>query len=140
MHGASGTPGPAGGARIAPIVLKTIVVSTIAYVLTNLVHQSGDELWKIAVSVVIGGSALIIQCMVDFEQRLAEMETGQRECSREHQEHFMQLSEAAGLLRELFPARPATRASPPGRIRTCRPAPPPAWLPRPTGGPAPARR
>ncbi|MGW0964925.1 hypothetical protein [Streptomyces sp. NPDC002516] len=105
MHGASGTPGPTGGGmRIAPIVLKTlvtVVVSTIAYVLTNLVHQSGDELWKIAVSVVIGGSALIIQYMVDFEQRLADMETGQRERGREQQEHFMQLSEAAGLLREL---------------------------------------
>ncbi|MGY3201578.1 DUF6879 family protein [Streptomyces sp. TE5632] len=112
MHGAPPTPGPAaGGLRVAPIVLKilvTIVVSTVAYVLTNLVNQSGDELWKIAVSVVIGGSALIVQYMVDFEQRLGTVETGHREQSRELEAQFNKLSEAAGLLSELDQAGMST--------------------------------
>ncbi|MFJ8104724.1 DUF6879 family protein [Streptomyces sp. NPDC096132] len=106
MDGASGTPGPAtaGGVRIAPVVLKTlisVVVSTVAYVITNLVNQSGEELWQLAVSIVIGGSALIVQYMVDFEQRLATMERGQRQRTQELHDHFVRLSEAAGLLSEL---------------------------------------
>lgn len=113
MAGASGTPGSGGtgGVRIAPVVLKTlitIVVSTVAYVITNLVNQSGDDLWKLAVSIVIGGSALIVQYMVDFEQRLATMETGQRDRTRELHDHFVQLSEAAGLLSELDQAGMST--------------------------------
>jgi hypothetical protein len=89
-------------------VLITVVVSTVAYVLTNLVNQSGDDLWKIAVSVVIGGSALIVQYMVDFEQRLATVETGHRERNRELAVQFNQLSEAAGLLSELDQAGMST--------------------------------
>ncbi|MFI7497772.1 hypothetical protein ACIBVL_04535 [Streptomyces sp. NPDC049687] len=113
MDGASGTPGSAGtgGVRIAPVVLKTlitVVVSTVAYVITNLVNQSGDDLWKLAVSIVIGGSALIVQYMVDFEQRLTAMETGQRDRTRELHDHFVQLSEAAGLLSELDQAGMST--------------------------------
>ncbi|WP_340379708.1 hypothetical protein U5640_30540 [Streptomyces sp. SS7] len=113
MDGASGTPGPAttGGVRIAPVVLKTlitVVVSTVAYVITNLVNQSGDDLWKLAVSIVIGGSALIVQYLVDFEQRLTAMETGQRRRTEELHEHFVHLSEAAGLLSELDQAGMST--------------------------------
>ncbi|MFF1272936.1 DUF6879 family protein [Streptomyces marokkonensis] len=89
-------------------ILVTVVVSTVAYVLTNLVDQSGDELWKIAVAVVIGGSALIVQYMVDFEQRLVTVETGHRERSRELGVQFNQLSEAAGLLSELDEAGMST--------------------------------
>lgn len=112
MQGDPGTPGPATmGVRVAPLVLKvliTVVVSTVAYVLTNLVDQSGDELWKIAVAVVIGGSALIVQYMVDFEQRLATVETGHRERSRRLEEHFDHLSDAAALLSDLDEAGMST--------------------------------
>jgi hypothetical protein len=87
MDGEPGIPGPtAGGLRISPVVLKTlvtIVVATIAYVITNLINQSQDELWKLAVSIVIGGAALIVQYMVDFEQRLASVETGHHEHRRD---------------------------------------------------------
>ncbi|MFI9831106.1 hypothetical protein ACIHIX_25910 [Streptomyces sp. NPDC051913] len=112
MQGDPGTPQPAThGVHVSPLILKiliTIVVSTGAYVLTNLVKQSGDELWKIAVAVVIGGSTLIVQYMVDFEQRLATVETGHVERSRRTDEHFDHLSDAAALLSDLDEAGMST--------------------------------
>lgn len=106
MDGEPGTPGagPRSGVQIAPVVLKTlitVVVGTVAYVLTNLIDQSQDELWKLAMSIVIGGSALIVQYMVDFEKRLGSVETGQRTQTRELHDHYTRLSDAAGLLHEL---------------------------------------
>ncbi|XUL88007.1 hypothetical protein ACQ86D_16120 [Streptomyces galilaeus] len=53
-------------------------MATIAYVITNLINQSQDEMWQLAVSIVIGGAALIVQYMIDFERRLASVEGGQR--------------------------------------------------------------
>lgn len=83
MDGEPGTPGPAtGGLRISPVVLKiliTVAVGTVTYVLTNVIDQSQEELWQIVLAVVIGGAALIVQYMVDFEQRLGAVETGQRQ-------------------------------------------------------------
>lgn len=112
MHGAPGTPGPgAGGVRIAPIVLKilvTVVVSTGIYALTELLNLTGDKLWQIAVSVVIGGSVFIVQYLIDFERRLDTVETGHREHSRELGVQFNQLSEAAGLLSDLDEAGMST--------------------------------
>ena len=112
MHGAPGTPGAgAGGVRIAPIVLKilvTVVVSTGIYTLTELLDLTGDKLWQIAVSVVIGGSVFIVQYMIDFERRLDTVETGHREHSRELGVQFNQLSEAAGLLSDLDEAGMST--------------------------------
>ncbi len=121
MDGASGTPGPApaGGVRIPPVLLKTLVtfgVATIAYVITNLINQSQDELWKLAVSIVIGGAALIVQYMIDFERRLASVERGQlfqsgdiREALAAHhremkdmvQEKFQQVGDVTKLFSEL---------------------------------------
>ncbi|WP_460065447.1 hypothetical protein [Streptomyces sp. YKOK-I1] len=88
--------------------LITVVVSTVAYVITNLVNQSGDDLWKLAVSIVIGGSALIVQYLVDFEQRLSATEAGEQRRTQELHGHFVQLSEAAGLLSELDQAGMST--------------------------------
>ncbi|MFD4874875.1 hypothetical protein ACFWOB_16160 [Streptomyces sp. NPDC058420] len=53
-------------------------MATIAYVITNLIDQSQDEMWQLVVSIVIGGAALIVQYMIDFERRLASVEGGQR--------------------------------------------------------------
>ncbi|MGW1268856.1 hypothetical protein [Streptomyces sp. NPDC002491] len=106
MDGEPGTPGPGtrSGVQIAPVLLKTlvtVVVGTVAYVITNLIDQSQDELWKLAMSIVIGGSALIVQYMVDFEKRLDSVETGQHAQTRELHDHYTRLSDAAGLLHEL---------------------------------------
>ena len=112
MQGDPGTPGPAtSGMHVAPLVLKiliTVVVSMVAYALTNLVKQSGAELWKIAVAVVIGGAALIVQYMVDFEQRLGAVETSHVEHSRRLEEHFDHLSDAAAVLSDLDEAGMST--------------------------------
>ncbi|MFI6008944.1 hypothetical protein ACIBAG_08935 [Streptomyces sp. NPDC051243] len=75
--------------RIPPVVLKiliTVAVGTVTYVITQVIDQSQEELWQIALAVVIGGAALIVQYMVDFEQRLAAVETGQRQNRRELRE------------------------------------------------------
>ncbi|MFH9547689.1 DUF6879 family protein [Streptomyces sp. NPDC017435] len=95
---------PAGGTRIAPLLLKTlitVVVSMVAYGIADLLDLSQDVLEKIGMSIGIGGLTLIVQHMVDFERRLASMETGQRTRTRELYDNLHQLSEAAGLLSEL---------------------------------------
>ncbi|MEV6026960.1 DUF6879 family protein [Streptomyces sp. NPDC052036] len=84
-QGTTNTPRPE-GLRVPPLLLKTlvtVVVSIIAYVLTNALNQKQDEVWKLTISIVIGGSALIVQYMVDFERRLETMESGQRARIRE---------------------------------------------------------
>ncbi|MYS93777.1 MULTISPECIES: hypothetical protein [Streptomyces] len=91
MDGAPGAPttGTTGGLRVPPLLLKTLVtfvVATIAYVITNLIDQDQGELWKLAVSIVIGGAALIVQYLVDFERRLGLVQSGQDEQRREVQE------------------------------------------------------
>ncbi|MEU0406540.1 hypothetical protein ABZ307_01770 [Streptomyces griseorubiginosus] len=102
MDGEPGTPGrAAGGVRIPPVVLKvliTVAVGTATYVITNLVDQSQAELWQLALAVIIGGATLIVQYMVDFEQRLVAVETGQsqnrtdlRERLTEHHDEMTEL-------------------------------------------------
>jgi hypothetical protein len=74
---------------VPPLLLKTlvtVVVAIVAYVLTNALNQNQDEVWKLTVSIVIGGSALIVQYLVDFERRLETMETGQRTRIRDMKE------------------------------------------------------
>ncbi|MFE2421157.1 hypothetical protein [Streptomyces hokutonensis] len=85
--------------------LVTVVVATIAYVITNLINQSQDELWQLAVSIVIGGAALIVQYMIDFERRLASVEsalvTHHRDMKNLVSEKFMQVGEVTGIFGKL---------------------------------------
>jgi hypothetical protein len=110
MDGESGVlgPGSAGGVRIPPVLLKTlvtVVVATIAYVITNLINQSQDELWKLAVSIVIGGAALIVQYMIDFERRLTSVEsalvTHHRDMKNLVSEKFIQVGEVTEIFGKL---------------------------------------
>lgn len=82
-----GDGGPAaGGPRVPPVVLKiliTVAVATVTYVISNLIAPSQEDLWQLALAVVIGGAALIVQYMVDFEQRLEAVEAGRRQQNRE---------------------------------------------------------
>lgn len=79
MDGSSVTqvpPALPGPARIPPVLLKTLVtalIGAVSYALTNATNQ--PELWKITLSSFLGGAALIIQYMVDFERRLGSVET-----------------------------------------------------------------
>ncbi|MGW4913520.1 hypothetical protein [Streptomyces sp. NPDC004270] len=100
MDGEQGTSGP----KVPPIVLKTlitVVVGTVAYVITNVIDQSQDELWKLAVSIIIAGSALIVQYMVDFEQRLTEVEHGRRTGTRKILDEFARVHDVAEIIKGL---------------------------------------
>ncbi|MFF5478212.1 hypothetical protein ACFY5C_12875 [Streptomyces sp. NPDC012935] len=90
MDGEPGTPGPATrGLHIPPVVLKiliTLAVGTVTYVITNLIDQSDEDLWQLALAVVLGGATLIVQYMVDFERRLDSVERGQQHNGRDLRE------------------------------------------------------
>jgi hypothetical protein len=58
-----------------PILLKTILtalVGSATYLLTDATHQ--PEVWKLTTTIFLGGAALIIQFMIDFERRLGAVE------------------------------------------------------------------
>ncbi|NBM18399.1 DUF6879 family protein [Streptomyces sp. GC420] len=70
--GATGTGEPAG---VPPFLLKTLitaVVGGLTYALTNVTDQ--PEVWKLTASIFLGGAAMIIQYMIDFERRLGGVE------------------------------------------------------------------
>ncbi|MFJ8631284.1 hypothetical protein [Streptomyces sp. NPDC093568] len=106
MNGQQGTRGPAtGGLRIPPVVLKvlvTVAVATVTYVISNLIGPSEEDLWQIALAVLIGGAALIVQYLVDFEQRLGAVEAGQRQHRHELTELVDRGFERVGEVTELF--------------------------------------
>ncbi|MFF7328855.1 DUF6879 family protein [Streptomyces sp. NPDC090306] len=75
--------------HISKLLRKTLVTVLVAggtWVLTNVLNQSKDQVWLLTVSIVLGGAALIIQYLVDFEQRLESMEGGQETSIREMKE------------------------------------------------------
>ncbi|GCB49976.1 hypothetical protein [Streptomyces sp. NL15-2K] len=91
--------------RVPPLLLKiliTALVAVLAYVLTNLIDQKQGEMWKLTVSIVIGGATLIVQYLVDFERRLTEVETGQVTRIREMKES---LAAHHGAMRDLVDDR-----------------------------------
>ncbi|MFE2889400.1 hypothetical protein [Streptomyces sp. NPDC059272] len=73
--------------------------------ITNLINQSQDDLWKLTVSIVIGGAALIVQYMIDFERRMASMEvalgTRHQDLRNLVSEKFGQVSEVTGIFDRL---------------------------------------
>ncbi|MDC0766159.1 hypothetical protein [Streptomyces sp. HD] len=98
-------PAPTGGLRIPPVVLKVLItaaVGTTAYVISNLIAPSQEDLWQVALAVVIGGAALIVQYMVDFEERLGALENGQRQHRRELTELVDQGFRQVGEVTDLF--------------------------------------
>ncbi|KAF4409980.1 MULTISPECIES: DUF6879 family protein [Streptomyces] len=74
-RGSAGAPAaqPAG---VPPFLLKTLITAVIGgftYVMTNATDQ--PEVWKLTASIFVGGAAMIIQFMVDFERRLGGVES-----------------------------------------------------------------
>ncbi|MET7455353.1 DUF6879 family protein [Streptomyces sp. NPDC005574] len=55
--------------------LITVVTGGVAYVLTNVISPSQDDLWRVVVSVLFGGAILIVQFMITFAQQLGELRT-----------------------------------------------------------------
>lgn len=66
--------GPAGNvSSVLRKVLITAVTGGIAYAITTVAQQ--DPTWSVTLSVLIGGVALVIQFLTDFEARLQHLET-----------------------------------------------------------------
>jgi len=62
-----------GSRQIPAVVWKVIVTVALggaAYLITNITQQ--EEIWKITISVFISGAALIVQYLADFERHSAE--------------------------------------------------------------------
>ncbi|MFJ8360078.1 DUF6879 family protein [Streptomyces sp. NPDC093984] len=96
------------GQRSPNLLRKTLVTAVVAgatYFLTNVLNQDKNGVWQLTVSVVLGGAALIIQYLVDFEQRLNSMEQGldkyHLEMRREVEGAFVRISEATELFSEV---------------------------------------
>jgi hypothetical protein len=84
-------------------VLRKVVIALItggvAFVLTNLANK--DPLLSVTLSVLVGGSALVVQFLVEFESRLRELQLSQEEQARQIRaslgERFRAISEATEL-------------------------------------------
>jgi hypothetical protein len=95
-------------AGIRPLVMKTLVtavVAGVAYLVTNITSTHQSEMWKLTVSVLLGGAVLIVQYLVDFEQRLEAMEVGLNARSRDLADlvgaSFARVSEATELFSQV---------------------------------------
>jgi hypothetical protein len=82
------------GLRVPPVLLKILVTSLvflIALLVTNALDrkEGAGDVWNLTASVVIGGAALIVQYLVDFEKRLEEIETSQAELIRDVKDNLV---------------------------------------------------
>jgi hypothetical protein len=90
------------GRRLSEVVRKVVialVTGGVAFALTNLAEK--DPILSVTLSVLVGGSALVVQFLVEFESRLREVQVGQvdqaiqiRACV---DERFRAISEATEL-------------------------------------------
>jgi hypothetical protein len=86
MNGLPATTTTTRGLRVPPVLLKILVTSLvflIAYLVTNALDQKPGDVWNLTASVVIGGAALIVQYLIDFEKRLEEIESSQADLIRD---------------------------------------------------------
>jgi hypothetical protein len=88
--------------RLSKVMRKVVIAlitGGVAFVLTNLAKK--DPLLSITLSVLVGGSALVVQFLVQFENRLREVQLGQEEQARQIRacvdERFRAISEATEL-------------------------------------------
>lgn len=65
--------GSAGNTSVLRKVLITAFTGGVAYAITTVAQQ--DPTWSVTLSVLIGGVALVIQFLIDFEGRLQQLET-----------------------------------------------------------------
>lgn len=83
--------------------VTTILTGGLTFLITNALNQ--PQATSITLSILIGGTALIIRFLVDFERRLAAVERlekeGQAETKRLVQDTFGEISDATALYRKL---------------------------------------
>ncbi|MEU8656377.1 DUF6879 family protein [Actinoplanes philippinensis] len=96
------TPSDESVRRLSKVLRKVVVALVtggVAFVLTNLADK--DPLLSVTLSVLVGGSALVVQFLVEFESRLREVQIGQEEQARQIRacvdERFRAISEATEL-------------------------------------------
>jgi hypothetical protein len=63
------------GSRVLRKMLLTLATGGGAYVVTNVAQQ--PQIWAVFLSVFIGGVTLVVQFLIDFENRLEAVEKGQ---------------------------------------------------------------
>ncbi len=90
------------GRRLSEVLRKVaiaLVTGGVAFTLTNLAQK--DPILSVTLSVLIGGSALVVQFLVAFEGRLREVQVGQVDQARQIRacvdERFRAISEATEL-------------------------------------------
>ncbi|WP_174447607.1 hypothetical protein [Streptomyces prunicolor] len=59
--------------RVGLRFLVAVLSGAAAYVLTNVISPSGDDLWRVVVSVLFSGAILIVQFMLGFVRQLADL-------------------------------------------------------------------
>lgn len=91
-------------AKIFRKILITVLIGGSTYYFTNLLNQGADQVWVWTVSVFISGVALVVQFLIESENRLESLERKHDDHSGEMRslmkEGFARTSEAA----ELFQA------------------------------------
>ncbi|MGW7387098.1 hypothetical protein [Streptomyces sp. NPDC054794] len=96
---------PAGVRQLVMKTLVTAVVAGVAYIITSATSTDQSEMWNLTVSVLLGGAVLIVQYLVDFEQRLEAMEVGLNARSRDLADlvgaSFARVSEATELFSQV---------------------------------------
>jgi hypothetical protein len=89
--------------RVLAKVLITAMVGGVAYLLTSLAHQS--QISAVTLAAFIGGVVLVVQFLIDFDQRLANVENGQiRQSAEMHavvNEKFIEVSRATELFGQI---------------------------------------
>ena len=96
---------PAGARQLVLKTLVTVVVAGLAYILTNVISTDQSVMWQLTVSVLIGGTALMVQYLVEFQQRFEAMEVGLNarsyELAKHVEESFARVSQATELFSQV---------------------------------------
>jgi hypothetical protein len=87
--------------RILRKVLLSFVIGAVVYAITELTGQ--EEIWSLMMSLYIGGVTLVVQFLIEFEARLARVETAKEQHSarieRMVDDGFAKVNEATELFR-----------------------------------------
>jgi hypothetical protein len=101
----SGDRASTGLSQVVRKVGLAVITGGVAFALTNFAHQ--DPILSVTLSVLIGGSALVVQFLAEFENRLREVQVGQldqarqiRECVDERFRAISEATELFGLMEE----------------------------------------
>ncbi|MET7490240.1 hypothetical protein [Streptomyces sp. NPDC005538] len=94
--------------RVPQLVRRVLVVALVGaftFLIVNLASADQSESWQLSVSIALGGVALLVQYLVDFEQRMETMDTALdvrgREMAQLVGESFAKINAATELFSEV---------------------------------------